>query len=64
MEKQEMEAVLAGEVIAIGNVKAPVKVWGFINTYKTRQRELGRKLTTPEAVIELVAIGAKTEGIE
>lgn len=63
MEKQEMEAVLAGEVITIGAVKAPVKVWGYINTYKTKQRELGRKINMPDALIELAAIGAKSEGI-
>lgn len=64
MEKHEMEAVMAGEVITIGAVKAPVKVWGFINTYKKRQREAGHKINTPEALIELAAIGAKSEGIE
>lgn len=64
MEKQAERAMEAGEVIIIGNVKAPVKVWDLVRSYKSRQRGKGRKVNMPEALCELAEIGAKVEGIE
>lgn len=64
MENQAGQAVEAGEVITIGNVKAPVKVWDLVRSYKTRERARGRRVNLPEALCELAELGAKAEGIE
>lgn len=53
-----------GEFVTIGDVKAPRKVWGLVNTYKIRERSGGRQLNLPDAFVELAEIGAKTEGIK
>lgn len=64
MEKQAEQATAGGEVVIIGNVKAPVKVWDLIRSYKSRERGRGRRVNLPEALCELAEIGAKAEGIE
>lgn len=63
MEKEEKQGETLSEVKTIGDVKAPIKVWGLINSYKTRERVRGRNLKMPEALLELAEIGAKQEGI-
>lgn len=61
-EKGKVKGV--GEFVTIGDVKAPRKVWGLVNTYKVREQAGGRKLNLPDAFVELAEIGAKQEGIK
>jgi hypothetical protein len=63
MGKEENGAGGLSEVKTIGDVKAPIKVWGLVNSYKTRERVRGRILKMPEALLELAEIGAKAEGL-
>jgi hypothetical protein len=64
MKTRELDGKTLSDVKTIGDVKAPIKVWGLVNSYKTRERVRGRNLNMPEALLELAEIGAKQEGIE
>ncbi len=59
-----MATVDASDFVTIGDVKAPVMIWGLVNSYKTREREKGRKLKMPEALLELAEKGAQAEGLK
>jgi len=63
MQNTEKTAISGDEVKTIGDVKAPLDVWSGVTTYKTQQRVHGRKLTMPEALIELAKKQLVTEGI-
>lgn len=63
MKTREKEEKQLSDVKTIGDVKAPIKVWGLINSYKTRERVNGRNLNMPEALLELAEKGAIAEGI-
>jgi len=54
----------ASDFVTIGDVKAPVRVWKMVNTYKANEREKGRKLKMPEALLELAEKGAESENIK
>jgi hypothetical protein len=62
MSKSKNTELGGSDFITIGDVKAPVRIWAMVNSYKTREREThGRKLKTPEALLELAEIGGKAE---
>lgn len=63
MKTRENEGTGLSDVKTIGDVKASIKVWGLINSYKTRERVRGRNLKMPEALLELAERGAEAEGI-
>jgi hypothetical protein len=63
MNNSETEGKTASEVVIIGNVEAAVKLWGKVNTYKSRERSKGRKLRLRDALCELAERGAEAEGI-
>jgi hypothetical protein len=52
------------EVVTIGDIKAPVKVWSRLNTYKTEQRVKGNKMKLKEAAVAMIEKGLNAEGIE
>jgi hypothetical protein len=64
MKADETGGNAASDFVTIGDVKAPVKIWSMVNTYKSREREKGRKLKMPEALCELAEIGANKENIK
>jgi hypothetical protein len=64
MRKGQLKETDASAFVTIGDVSAPVELWGKVNTYKTRERKNGRKLNMPDALCEMAEVGAKALGIK